>query len=453
MRSRTLREGSVGLLIIVGISLFSGIALWLSGFKLNERSYKFLIQFANANGMKEGAMVRYRGFQVGRILSIKPNSNGVTVEVEINSSKLIIPRDIIIEANQSGFIGETSIDIKPKSITQQVSDEIQSLNPLAKNCQQPPVIICHQDRLQGIVGVSFDELLRTTTEFSVLYSDPQFFAHLNETAKNAGLAAGEIAKLSRELTLLSKTTRQELKGFSQIATSVTQAANQTSRQIGRTADQLSLTANELTRLTQNINSVVNSNRNSITATLVSLTDTSKQLKNLLIGLNPTLDKVNATLDSSDTSKIMQNLEILTTNAATASANLRDLSATFNDPQTIILLQKTLDSARVTFENTQKITSDLDELTGNPAFRQNIIDLINGLSKLLSSTEQLEQQIATAQALEPIAEDLALKPAKISDKSLNNTQKPQLSLSKSQTKPNLPPTPELNKSKKVVETKD
>jgi len=61
-----------------------------------------------------------------------------------------------------------------------------------------------------------------------------------------------------------------------------------------------------------------------------------------------------------------------------------------------VLQQTLDSARVTFQNAQKITSDLDELTGDPAFRENIRQLINGLSGLVSSTQQLQQQVEVAE---------------------------------------------------------
>ena len=57
----------------------------------------------------------------------------------------------------------------------------------------------------------------------------------------------------------------------------------------------------------------------------------------------------------------------------------------------------------TFQNAQKITSDLDDLTGDPSFRNNLRNLVNGLSGLVSSTQQLEQQVEVAQFLEPMAE--------------------------------------------------
>jgi phospholipid/cholesterol/gamma-HCH transport system substrate-binding protein len=83
--------------------------------------------------------------------------------------------------------------------------------------------------------------------------------------------------------------------------------------------------------------------------------------------------------------------------------LRDLSSQVNNPATLLLLQQTLDSARATFQNVQKITSDVDDLTGDPAFRNNIRRLFNGLGGLLGSTEQLRQQVKVAQTLAPLSE--------------------------------------------------
>ncbi|MCY7275177.1 MAG: MCE family protein, partial [Phormidesmis sp. CAN_BIN44] len=57
----------------------------------------------------------------------------------------------------------------------------------------------------------------------------------------------------------------------------------------------------------------------------------------------------------------------------------------------------------TFQNAQKITADLDELTGDPQLRNDLRNLIKGLSGLTSSTQQLQQQAQVAQVLAPYAE--------------------------------------------------
>ena len=66
-----------------------------------------------------------------------------------------------------------------------------------------------------------------------------------------------------------------------------------------------------------------------------------------------------------------------------------------------MLQKTLDSARATFENVQKMISDLDDLTGDDRFRESLKQIINGLGDLFSSTKQLEQQTRMAKNIETL----------------------------------------------------
>jgi phospholipid/cholesterol/gamma-HCH transport system substrate-binding protein len=405
------KEGSVGLFIIFGIAIFAGLSVWLKGLEITKNAYSFKIQFANANNMKRGAAVRYRGFEVGKIIAVNPGPNGVEVTIEITAPNLKIPKDSLIEANQAGLIGETSIDIMPRI---ELPAEAANLEPASDNCN-PEIIICANDNLTGQIGVSFDLLLRSTAKLTDLYTDPTFFANLNNTAQNAGLAAGEIAALSKELTLLSKAVRSEIKTFSNAADSITEAAEITSNQltitagkIDTTVEQFENTAQEINLLTRNLNDLVTENRTNIQQTLdnisegsKTLTNAGKQLDTLLVSSNQTVTKVNDTLDQIQLEQTVKNLETLTANAAAASANLKDISTSINDPQNIVLLQQTLDAARVTFENAQKITADLDQLTGDPQFRLNLLNLVNGLSNLVSSAENLETQIGTAQVLEDL----------------------------------------------------
>jgi phospholipid/cholesterol/gamma-HCH transport system substrate-binding protein len=132
--------------------------------------------------------------------------------------------------------------------------------------------------------------------------------------------------------------------------------------------------------------------------------------------------LNAGLDEIDTKQVMENIETILNNAVETSNNLREITKTINDPATIVVLQKTLESARVTFENTQKITSDIDELIGDPQFRENLRRLIDGLSNLLSSGEQLEYNLRIAQTLDTMTQELAKqKVLTISRPSLNPQQ--------------------------------
>ncbi len=445
MRSRTIREGSVGLLLVLGLSCFGALVLWLGGLTVGKKSYTAVVEFQDAGGMQEGAPVRYRGVAVGQITDIKPGANGVDVTIEISPADLVIPRPVQIEATNSGLIGESSIDIRP---LKGIPDVANIAKPLDRNCNKD-LIVCDKSRLEGKPGVSFDELIRSTVELTRLFTNPAFFQKIDSLATNAASATGGVAKLTGELSALTQTVRQELKSFSTTANSLAQTADRmaisvdrtsvkvgdslervsnqvgamtiqvgsTAGQLGGTAKQMSATAAQLNRLTENVNNLVVSNRSTLVAALNNISQTSAELGQTLRSLRPVLNQVeqgelvrnldilsaNAAAASTrlrdlSEGQFIRNLESVSANAAVASANLRQLS----DPANLVMLQQTLDSARATFQNAEKITSDLDELTGDPAFRTNIKRLINGLGGLVSSTQVLEQQTQVAQSLAPLS---------------------------------------------------
>lgn len=424
MRSRTFRQGSVGLLIIFTTLVLIGGIVWLKRLKFSASSYTIYVTFANANGLREGGAVFYRGFEVGKIMGVQSGANGIDVKVEITQPDLRIPKNTILEANQGGLIGETTLNLIPQT---DVTSSALSMSPLDKNNCDPKVIMCNGDKLTGQVGSSLNELVRTATALSETYSKPIFSENVNSTLQNTALAAKEIAGLSKELARLSVSVRQELSSISTTANAFTQIAKDTSQELSLTANQFSNTAkkygntaDELTDLVANMNSLVSENRGTLVATLNNISSTSQEMKNIMTDLSPMVAELNSSFDPNDLNNLIDNLQTLTANAAEASGNLKDVSAKLNDSTNIVMLQQTLDAARVTFANTQKITSDLDELTGNPEFRSNLLRLVNGLSNLVSSTDQLENQIEVAQMLESQQENLTLN-TNLPENNLNNNQ--------------------------------
>ncbi|MEG4583977.1 MlaD family protein [Microcoleus sp. MOSTC5] len=450
MQSRTVREGSVGFLILVGIGLFGGLVLWLRGVQVGNRSYKFAVEFASAQGMQIGTPIRYRGVAVGKITALKPGSNGVDVTLEIAPGTLVIPRDVVIEANKSGLIGESSIDITPNSI---LPESLLTANPVSADC--PPEIICQNSRLKGQAGVTIDELIRSTVRLANFYTDPALFNNIKSLAENTANTAKGAAKLTQDLSKLTQTAQTEIKTLNQsvrgdlgslnqsIKTDLTSlnqslkgefnslnqslkgeasSLNQSLKgeisgvaadisKVAATADtstkavsaaainsanSVTQAANQVTLTANQLNSLVATNRASLVSTLNNINQSSQELRVAVSSLSPTINRINQ-------GQLLNNLEVLSANAAQASGNLRDLSSQVNNPTTLLLLQQTLDSARATFQNVQKITSDVDDLTGDPAFRNNIRRLFNGLGGLLGSTEQLRQQVKVTQTLAPLSE--------------------------------------------------
>lgn len=372
MRSRTLREGSVGLLIILALGLLGGILLWIKGLAFGEKSYQATIEFDNVAGLQPGAPVRFRGVNVGRVLSVRPSPNAVEAEIEFFSNQLLIPRDVRVEANQVGLVGETSIDIYP--LDEVVAASLTG-DPLSPTCDSSE-IICDGANLTGRVGVSYDTLIRGVDEIAGLLTRTGFFDEVRDLTRNTSDAAAGVAELSREVAQLTRTVEPEVGRLADAAVDTTAA-------VGSAATQIALTANQ-------VNELIEVNRASLISTLDNIDQTSGEVQLLLSRINPTLED----------GTLLENLQTLSTNAAIASDNLRVLSESVGSPDNLLMLQQTLDSARATFQNAQKITADLDELTGDPEFRQNIRDLIDGLSGLVSSTQQLQQQTQLAESLEP-----------------------------------------------------
>ncbi|MDZ8185687.1 MAG: MlaD family protein [Nostoc sp. ChiSLP02] len=387
---RTFREGSVGLLLLLGLGVFTILFLWINRVNTGRGSYKAIIEFANAGGMQKGTPVRYRGVKVGNISQIRPGANVIDVEIEIVQKDLIIPRDVAIEANQSGLISESMIDITPRTT---LPTGVAIAKPLDKDCNAN-LIVCNGSRLRGQVGISVDELIRSSTELANAYNQPKFYRNINGVLESATVAANSFTDLSQDLRTLTKSLRQQLNAFSATANSVQRATNQLNESATETVNQFGVTATQANRLLTNLDNLLVTNRSALVNALNNITETSNQLRVTVSSLSPAVNRFTQ-------GELLNNLEALSNNAAQASANLRDATKTLNDPKNIVVLQQTLDSARVTFENTQKITSDLDELTGDPTFRQNLRQLVNGLSSLVSSTQQMQQQVQVATTLDSV----------------------------------------------------
>ena len=215
MRARTIREGSVGLLILTGVALFGGLVMWLRGMTYGQRSYRLLVDFESANGIQEGSSVSYRGVPVGQISRISPGSNTVAVEIEINREDLRIPAQSIIKTSQSGLIGETTISIQPPTTASLTNEPIPG--PVTKECDSS-LILCNGDRLDGVVGVNYEDLLESSQQISKALSEalaePDTLKDLREILANTRLISSKVVGLTDEVTLITKDLRDQIQPVS-----------------------------------------------------------------------------------------------------------------------------------------------------------------------------------------------------------------------------------------------
>ena len=60
-------------------------------------------------------LLQIRGVRVGSTMRVEPSLERVDVLVEVTEPTTVIPRNALIEANQSGLIAEPLIDITPQT--------------------------------------------------------------------------------------------------------------------------------------------------------------------------------------------------------------------------------------------------------------------------------------------------------------------------------------------------
>ncbi|WP_271253495.1 MlaD family protein [Pseudanabaena sp. Chao 1811] len=357
MQRKTLRDGALGLFIIGGVVAFGGALLWLRGLQLNGSKFTFTIKLPDASGLNTGSVVRFRGVEVGRVTALTAQAEGVDVQVGIENPKLLIPKQSIAETNQSGFLGNTNIDIFPPKDKVAIDP---NLNPLAKDCNND-LIVCQGGQIEGSRGVSFTVLLKDMSVTLRKINDQSLIDNLNDTLVSAKATAKSIQKLTDSANRVVGTFESQIAKF------------------GDTADAISGAATKVGNVANSAQDLIEVNREKLAQTLDGIAATSREARSLLASAKPLLND----------GKLIANLQKLAENAAETSANLRKVTGELNDPATIASLRETLDSARATFANAKKITADLDELTGDPKLRSNIRNLINGLGGLLSTAPNLD----------------------------------------------------------------
>lgn len=355
MRSRLLREGSLGLLILGGILGLSGLFFWIMNFRVGEQSYHFTVKFDDAGGLLDGAAVRLRGVNVGRIDDIHTKVDAVEVRVSIDSSKILIPVDSQFTSTQTGLIGQTTLDIIPSETSaSSTTDERNVAGPLDKDCDGE-MIVCDRAIVQGDVGVSYSQLVKRVDGLLSSIGDGELTSNLNSVAASVTEVANSVAELSNSI--------QEDLDFEAISGAVSS---------------IQLAADSL-------NELVEENQATLTSTLGSLQVFSQDASEISAALKPLIVEGNFVRDLGT---FTSQAAIASESALAATEDLKAITASLNDPDLVLTFRTTLDSARVTFENAEKITTDLDVLTGDLEFLESVKSLVLGLDGLVSHQPQI-----------------------------------------------------------------
>nr|AOM64561.1 hypothetical protein Riqu_082 [Riquetophycus sp.] len=172
IRSRNIWLNMINISVFL-IFIFFTFFMWLL---INENrishGYSFFIEFSNAHGIKQGTNIRIRGVNIGYIKKIKIDINSVLVLAYVYSPKTLIPRNSVVETNQTGLLNETIIDIIP--LDQVNITKLNNINVFSSTCSISS-LVCHLDYLEGDRGLNYDDLVRAATRISQRFDDPSFF--------------------------------------------------------------------------------------------------------------------------------------------------------------------------------------------------------------------------------------------------------------------------------------
>jgi phospholipid/cholesterol/gamma-HCH transport system substrate-binding protein len=397
--------------VLGGIGLLVGSIAWFLRDSWGGGSFRAVLSLPQAHGITPGTPLTYRGVTIGRVLSLTPKPQDVAVEVQIWPQDRLIPRQSAI--NPLELKGKTVLNIIP--LASFPAGGVPS-KPLDKNCD-PKLIICSTGRSANR-GFGLGSLLNSVTLLPEMNSGVQSIerevkdintrlqgidklsqeagelldtingnktpAKFDSALVSAERAARDVSRLADKLGKLSDNTNSLLGEIEQAGTIA--KANSTLTSVGRAADRVDF--------------FLAVNQSNLTNTLTSIGQTSRQLAVTLQRLNAIARQVEdlKLLNRLDNSQLLKDLVVMSNNTADLSKKLLEFSTQLSDPQTSLKLRQILDSASSMFENLNKITSDLDDLTGNPKFREEIRRLIEGLSNLLSSTQLLQEQITYAESL-------------------------------------------------------
>lgn len=122
--------------------------------------------------MSIGTNVKMRGVDIGSVKDIKLRLNTVIILINIKSTDILIPKNSIIEATQTGLLKDVTIDITPLEIID--TNEISHIDHFSTHCYTSKVL-CNYHHLYGERGINYDDLIRATTRISQRFDDPRFF--------------------------------------------------------------------------------------------------------------------------------------------------------------------------------------------------------------------------------------------------------------------------------------
>jgi phospholipid/cholesterol/gamma-HCH transport system substrate-binding protein len=269
----------VGVFVSVTLLVLTMFVIWLAGTHDVRNYHRYTIYFKDpVSGLKDSAIVQYRGVDVGRVLNVRlsgVNNNLIKVDIEIDESTPIFKSSEASLAQQ-GLTGIVYIELTTKEGDTVLPDHIQN--------EEYPVIAGRGTQLsklfQDIPEIS-KQILELSQKMNTVMNDENIAA-LNQTFKN-------IEGISRDMNgLLSQENVEN-------TTIALRNVAATSESIDDLVQRFNKTADQIDEAVSSLNSVVTDNRADIDkfagSGLNQISEMSRETKKMAESMRRLADKL------------------------------------------------------------------------------------------------------------------------------------------------------------------
>nr|YP_009396358.1 hypothetical protein [Polysiphonia scopulorum]ARW65544.1 hypothetical protein [Polysiphonia scopulorum] len=166
-----------------------------------KKGYELFVEFNDAHLIKEGTSINLRGVRIGSVSRVNIHINKIVVLIFIKSSKILIPKNSLLETHQIGLFNDVVINITP---LEHIQSEKTLFNKTAFDKSLSSVFILPNSYIKGYKGINYDDLIRATTRISQRFDDPRFFSLIYLLLRNMIYISDEFSSILSSSSYLSK---------------------------------------------------------------------------------------------------------------------------------------------------------------------------------------------------------------------------------------------------------
>ncbi len=236
-------ETKVGIFVIISIVLLSFLGISFGKLSFNkDEVYVVTFMIDNADGLKKGTKVFYRGLPVGQLDDVSLVGSELSATLSI-SEKYTIPDNIEFAIRQSGFMGDKAIELI-------------------------------------VIGEPSDEVLKD----GIIYTDRQVGASINKAIDSVERMSTEIADLAKSINKLiqsestTNVVQSTLKSLQSVADNLDKLVSENNNNF----NDLVISLGNTMRV---IEGVVVRNESAIDGTITNIDEIVGAIKNLSISIN------------------------------------------------------------------------------------------------------------------------------------------------------------------------